>query len=122
MLYVETSALEATNVESAFLTVLTEIYRIMSKKTLLANDGQTMPSQHLSRELGLLFLAKTQIRRDKGLLHVVIDEFFDAQESSEEDEGEGEGEGGVENENGVPEPQQQNYANMSREQLLQIGQ
>ncbi|KAL7227889.1 hypothetical protein ACSBR1_022716 [Camellia fascicularis] len=62
MLYVETSALEATNVENAFLTVLTEIYRIMSKKTLLANDGQTMPSRHLSRELGLLFLAKTQIQ------------------------------------------------------------
>ncbi|CAL5351990.1 unnamed protein product [Camellia sinensis] len=37
--FMETSALEATNVESAFLTVLTEIYRIMSKKTLLANDG-----------------------------------------------------------------------------------
>ncbi|THG16721.1 hypothetical protein TEA_021790 [Camellia sinensis var. sinensis] len=40
MLYVETSALEATNVESAFLTVLTEIYRIMSKKTLLANGEE----------------------------------------------------------------------------------
>ena len=44
------------------------------------------------------------------------DEFFNAQESSEE------GEGGVENvnenEDWVPEPQQQNYVNMSREQLL----
>ncbi|GMQ02005.1 hypothetical protein CsSME_00048436 [Camellia sinensis var. sinensis] len=110
MLYVETSALEATNVESAFLTVLTEIYRIMSKKTLL----------HLSRELRLLFLAKTRIQEGQRVVACrhQHDEFFDAQESSEEDEGEGEGEGGVENENGVPEPQQQNYVNMSREQLL----
>ena len=37
--FMETSALEATNVESAFMTVLTEIYRITSKKTLVAGDG-----------------------------------------------------------------------------------
>ncbi|KAL5975951.1 Ras-related protein RABA4d [Asimina triloba] len=36
--FIETSALEATNVETAFLTVLTEIYRIVSKKALVAND------------------------------------------------------------------------------------
>ncbi|KAM7508989.1 hypothetical protein LguiA_019442 [Lonicera macranthoides] len=36
--FMETSALESTNVESAFLTVLTEIYRIVSKKTLVANE------------------------------------------------------------------------------------
>nr|XP_043638198.1 ras-related protein RABA4d [Erigeron canadensis] len=36
--FMETSALEATNVESAFLTSLTEIYRIISKKSLSA-DG-----------------------------------------------------------------------------------
>ncbi|MBA0763636.1 hypothetical protein Gotri_013062 [Gossypium trilobum] len=36
----ETSALEATNVESAFLTVVTEIYRVISKKNLVANDEQ----------------------------------------------------------------------------------
>ncbi|KAM7530126.1 hypothetical protein LguiB_033536 [Lonicera macranthoides] len=36
--FMETSALEATNVESAFLTVLTDIYRIVSKKSLSA-DG-----------------------------------------------------------------------------------
>ncbi|KAJ7546300.1 hypothetical protein O6H91_08G034400 [Diphasiastrum complanatum] len=43
--FIETSALEATNVESAFFTVLTEIYRIVSKKALIANethgDGNT---------------------------------------------------------------------------------
>ncbi|KAH7570667.1 hypothetical protein ACOSP7_018995 [Xanthoceras sorbifolium] len=38
LLFIETSALESTNVESAFFTVLTEIYRIVSKKTLTAND------------------------------------------------------------------------------------
>lgn len=38
LFFMETSALEATNVESAFLTILTEIYRIISKKSLVAND------------------------------------------------------------------------------------
>lgn len=38
LFFMETSALEATNVEPAFLTVLTEIYRIISKKTLNASD------------------------------------------------------------------------------------
>ncbi|GFP89648.1 RAS-related protein raba4d [Phtheirospermum japonicum] len=37
--FMETSALQATNVESAFLTILTEIYRIVSKKSLAANEG-----------------------------------------------------------------------------------
>ncbi|KAG8367926.1 hypothetical protein BUALT_Bualt16G0123500 [Buddleja alternifolia] len=37
--FMETSALEATNVESAFMTILTEIYRIISKKSLAAGDG-----------------------------------------------------------------------------------
>lgn len=38
LFFMETSALEATNVETAFTTVLTEIYRITSKKSLAAND------------------------------------------------------------------------------------
>lgn len=38
LFFMETSALEATNVEPAFLTLLTEIYRIISKKALVAND------------------------------------------------------------------------------------
>lgn len=37
LFFMETSALEATNVETAFLTVLTDIYKIISKKTLTAN-------------------------------------------------------------------------------------
>ncbi|XP_057982472.1 ras-related protein RABA4d [Malania oleifera] len=38
LFFMETSALEATNVETAFLTVLTNIYRIISKKSLAAGD------------------------------------------------------------------------------------
>lgn len=38
LFFMETSALEATNVEPAFLTILTEIYRIVSRKSLIAND------------------------------------------------------------------------------------
>ncbi|KAL6523231.1 Ras-related protein RABA4d [Orobanche gracilis] len=37
--FMETSALQATNVESAFLTILTEIYWIVSKKSLTAKEG-----------------------------------------------------------------------------------
>ncbi|KAF4397765.1 hypothetical protein CsatB_023130 [Cannabis sativa] len=40
LFFMETSALESINVEPAFLTVLTEIYRVVSKKALLANDDQ----------------------------------------------------------------------------------
>ncbi|KAJ8899226.1 hypothetical protein K2173_012402 [Erythroxylum novogranatense] len=38
LFFMETSALDATNVESAFLSILTEIYRIVGKKSLVAND------------------------------------------------------------------------------------
>lgn len=38
LFFMETSALEATNVEPAFLTILTEIYRTVSKKALTANE------------------------------------------------------------------------------------
>ena len=37
LFFMETSALGSTNVETAFLTILTGIYRIISKKTLTAN-------------------------------------------------------------------------------------
>ncbi|CAJ2649259.1 unnamed protein product [Trifolium pratense] len=36
--FIETSALEATNVEKAFQTILGEIYRIISKKSLSSNE------------------------------------------------------------------------------------
>lgn len=38
LFFMETSALESTNVEPAFLTILTEIYRTVSKKSLVANE------------------------------------------------------------------------------------
>ena len=38
LFFMETSALEATNVEAAFNTILTEIYRVVSRKTLIANE------------------------------------------------------------------------------------
>ncbi|KAK8587628.1 hypothetical protein V6N13_086609 [Hibiscus sabdariffa] len=40
LFFLETSALEATNVETAFLTVLTEIYNILNKKSLAAGENQ----------------------------------------------------------------------------------
>uniref|UniRef100_A0A2P2JMU2 Ras-related protein Rab11D n=1 Tax=Rhizophora mucronata TaxID=61149 RepID=A0A2P2JMU2_RHIMU len=40
LFFLETSALEATNVENAFLTVLTEIFNIVNKKNLAADENQ----------------------------------------------------------------------------------
>jgi Ras-related protein Rab-11A len=38
LFFLETSAMDSTNVESAFFTVLSEIYRIVSKKALIADE------------------------------------------------------------------------------------
>ena len=46
--FLETSALEATNIEKAFQTILTEIYHIISKKALAAQEAaanSTIPGQ-----------------------------------------------------------------------------
>ncbi|XP_057970588.1 ras-related protein Rab11D [Malania oleifera] len=40
LFFLETSALEATNVETAFSTVLTEIFNIVNKKNLVAGEEQ----------------------------------------------------------------------------------
>jgi len=40
LFFLETSAMEATYVETAFLTVLTEIFKIVSKKSLIASQDQ----------------------------------------------------------------------------------
>lgn len=40
LFFLETSALESTNVENAFLAVLTEIFNIVNKKNLAAVDNQ----------------------------------------------------------------------------------
>ncbi|KAF5749782.1 RAB GTPase A4A [Tripterygium wilfordii] len=41
LFFLETSALESTNVESAFLTVFTEIFNIVNKKNLTAGENQS---------------------------------------------------------------------------------
>lgn len=41
--FIETSALEATNVEEAFQIILTDIYHILSKKSLAADEGVAAP-------------------------------------------------------------------------------
>ncbi|XP_042485042.1 ras-related protein Rab11A-like [Macadamia integrifolia] len=41
LFFLETSALEATNVETAFLTILTEIFNIVNKKNLVASADQS---------------------------------------------------------------------------------
>ncbi|XP_078432742.1 ras-related protein RGP1-like [Wolffia australiana] len=38
LFFMETSALDSTNVEAAFLAVITEIYRVVSRKSLVANE------------------------------------------------------------------------------------
>ncbi|XP_058787005.1 ras-related protein Rab11A-like [Vicia villosa] len=40
LFFLETSALEAINVETAFMTVLTEIFNIVNKKNLAADENQ----------------------------------------------------------------------------------
>ncbi|CAN1192299.1 Ras-related protein RABA4d [Linum perenne] len=47
LFFMETSALESTNVEMAFLTVLSEVYRVVGKKTLAANDDELDPNSNL---------------------------------------------------------------------------
>ncbi|GFP98177.1 RAS-related protein rgp1 [Phtheirospermum japonicum] len=47
LFFMETSALEATNVEPAFLNILTEIYRVASKKALVANETESGGSESL---------------------------------------------------------------------------
>ena len=39
--FLETSALEASNVEKAFQTILLDIYQIISKKALAAQEAST---------------------------------------------------------------------------------
>ena len=44
MSFIETSALESTNVELAFQKILTEIYHIVSKKALASEEGAPGPT------------------------------------------------------------------------------
>lgn len=42
--FIETSALDSTNVEQAFQTILTEIYRLVSRRTMEAGDAGDQPT------------------------------------------------------------------------------
>ncbi|XP_042022818.1 ras-related protein Rab11D-like [Salvia splendens] len=44
LFFLETSALEATNVEEAFVTVLTQIFNIVKKKSLVADEANSNPA------------------------------------------------------------------------------
>lgn len=48
LFFLETSALEATNVETAFTTVLTEIFNIVNRKNLAASEDQSNGNPSLS--------------------------------------------------------------------------
>jgi hypothetical protein len=41
--FIETSALDSTNVEQAFQTILTEIYRLVSRRPMEADSSQVTP-------------------------------------------------------------------------------
>ncbi len=45
--FIETSALESTNVEAAFQKILTEIYHIVSKKALAAGAQMSCGCRHM---------------------------------------------------------------------------
>ncbi|KAK8614356.1 hypothetical protein V6N13_122716 [Hibiscus sabdariffa] len=53
LFFMETSALEDTSVESAFVTAVTEIYRIISKKSMVAND------EHEESGVGTSYILRT---------------------------------------------------------------
>ncbi|XP_010519373.1 PREDICTED: ras-related protein RABA4a [Tarenaya hassleriana] len=56
LFFLETSALNATNVESAFLTVLTEIFNIVNKKSLAAaeDEGNSNPGSLAGRKINIV--------------------------------------------------------------------
>ncbi|KAJ3693187.1 hypothetical protein LUZ60_008667 [Juncus effusus] len=62
LFFMETSALETTNVESAFLTVVSEIYRVVSKKSLVANDEEGFDDERLLKGNDIV----VPLEQDKG--------------------------------------------------------
>ncbi|VVB15455.1 unnamed protein product [Arabis nemorensis] len=67
LFFMETSALAASNVEPSFLKVLTEIYRIVSKKTLVANDeGESGGGSSLLQGTNILVPGQDTESKGKG--------------------------------------------------------
>ncbi|XP_010442212.1 PREDICTED: ras-related protein RABA4c-like [Camelina sativa] len=67
LFFMETSALDSNNVEPSFLTVLTEIYRIVSKKNLVANEeGESGGDSSLLQGTKILVAGEETVTKGKG--------------------------------------------------------
>ncbi|WCJ33950.1 hypothetical protein M5689_015279 [Euphorbia peplus] len=66
LFFMETSALEATNVETAFLTILTEIYRVISKKSLNVDDVDANGTAGLLKGTRIIVPGNEQIPKKGG--------------------------------------------------------
>ncbi|KAL7580260.1 hypothetical protein ACA910_012996 [Epithemia clementina (nom. ined.)] len=51
--FIETSALDASGVDTAFQRILTEIYRLMSKRNMQAEDAANQPSMSTGQKISL---------------------------------------------------------------------
>ncbi|GAA0172773.1 hypothetical protein Leryth_005418 [Lithospermum erythrorhizon] len=74
LFFLETSALEATNVETAFLTVLTEIFNIVNKKNLVADEDQTngIPASLSGKKDCDTWTGTSYPRKEKHVLYILI--------------------------------------------------
>ena len=54
LFFLETSALNAVNVETAFSTVLTEIFNIVNKKNLVAGEGNGDPGSLAGKKIDIV--------------------------------------------------------------------
>ncbi|XP_010439146.1 PREDICTED: ras-related protein RABA4c [Camelina sativa] len=67
LFFMETSALDSNNVEPSFLTVLTEIYRIVSKKNLVANEeGESGGDSSLLQGTKIVVAGEETVTKGKG--------------------------------------------------------
>jgi Ras-related protein Rab-11A/Ras-related protein Rab-11B len=51
--FIETSALDASGVDTAFQRILTEIYRLMSRRNMSAEDGGNAPKLSSGQTISL---------------------------------------------------------------------
>lgn len=61
--FLETSALEALNVERAFQTILLDIYQVISRKALAAQEASAAPGQGTTLQVGAEHYANTYNKR-----------------------------------------------------------